>query len=230
MIWFFELFGIKITFIKSLKWLKDMDIKTVLDIGANDGSSAIKFHGIMPEARIYSFEPLGECFEKLERSIVGFGKFKAYNVALGDTEGSMEMNRSEASASSSLLEMGDLHKACYPHTAEHTAEKIEVRTLDRMVERGEVLLEGNVLMKIDVQGFEGSVLRGSVKSLERIKVVIVETSFQELYKGQPLFAEVYEFLHSRGFIYMGTWENEAKSPIDGAAIYSDGIYVKGGRL
>jgi len=166
-IWSFEKVGIKITYIKPLKWLTDMNIKTVLDVGANTGISAKKFHKLMPEAYIYSFEPLGDCFAELSKSLPGVERFKPFNIALGDTEGKTAMNRSAASASSSLLEMADLHKECYPHTAEHTSETIEVRTLDGMVSRGEVVLEQPAMMKIDVQGFEGAVLRAPRRAWKR---------------------------------------------------------------
>jgi len=43
------------------EWLKGMNIRTVLDIGANIGQFASQFHRLLPDARLYSFEPLEDC-------------------------------------------------------------------------------------------------------------------------------------------------------------------------
>jgi hypothetical protein len=44
------------------KWIQNMNIKTVVDVGAHHGESAMQFHELFPNARIYSFEPLPDCF------------------------------------------------------------------------------------------------------------------------------------------------------------------------
>ena len=49
-----------------LDFLKQYDIKTVLDIGANVGQSALEFRAILPLAYIYSFEPLPDCLKTHE--------------------------------------------------------------------------------------------------------------------------------------------------------------------
>jgi hypothetical protein len=46
-------------------WIKNMGIKTVLDIGAHEGKTAIQFLSLFPEAAIHSFEPIPACYEKL---------------------------------------------------------------------------------------------------------------------------------------------------------------------
>ena len=40
------------------KWIQDMNIKTILDIGANVGQSALRLHELFPTAKINSFDPL----------------------------------------------------------------------------------------------------------------------------------------------------------------------------
>lgn len=55
------------------------------------------------------------------------------------------------------------------------------------------------ILKLDVQGFELEVLRGAEKTLGNTVAVELEVEFQEIYKGQPLFGEISEFLVERGF-------------------------------
>jgi hypothetical protein len=49
--------------------------------------------------------------------MAGVPGFHAFNIALGETPGSVTMHRSSYSGSSSLREMGDLHKSLFPVTA-----------------------------------------------------------------------------------------------------------------
>ena len=221
----FSLLGLKISLIRrNVKWLQNMDIKTVIDVGANIGQAARMFHDILPNAFIYSFEPLHECFLQLNSNMVDVPNFKAFNIALGDKEGEKNIYRNEDLPSSSLLKMNKLCKKIYPFASRETIETIEVKTLDSVV--NELALEDNILLKIDVQGFEERVLRGGMNTLSRVKVIIIETMFQELYEGQPLFSDTYDFLQKMGFIYSGNFGNESKSPIDGATLQADSIFIK----
>jgi hypothetical protein len=56
---------------------------------------------------------------------------------------------------------------------------------------------------MDVQGFEDRVIAGGLRTLERASVLWVETSFVELYEGQPLFADIHDRLRDLGFEYRG---------------------------
>lgn len=51
-----------------LRWLKEMDIKSVLDIGANEGQFASLIRILLPDATINSFEPIPQCYEKLKKN------------------------------------------------------------------------------------------------------------------------------------------------------------------
>jgi hypothetical protein len=57
----------------------------------------------------------------------------------------------------------------------------------------------NALLKLDVQGFELSVLKGARSALKHCAFVYAECSEVALYSGQPLFHEVEAFLASEGF-------------------------------
>jgi FkbM family methyltransferase len=204
-------------------WIQRLGIRTVLDVGGHTGESALQFRSILPEAMIYSFEPLKDCFAELERNVAGRPNHRAFNVALGDSRGTAEIHRSGYSASSSLLPMADLHKSAYPFSAESTRELIQVETLDSLAPS--LKLEPAILMKIDTQGFEKSVLQGAAATLPRIKLIIVETSFGELYSGQPRFPEIYRLLETAGFEYIGSWD-QFLNPKDGTPLQQDAIFLR----
>ena len=54
-------------------------------------------------------------------------------------------------------------------------------------------------LKIDTQGSELDILKGSLDLLETITGIEVEVEFAELYKNQPLFEEVHTFLKENKF-------------------------------
>lgn len=222
----FLLLGLNVSLVKKneMLWLQNMDIKTVIDIGANTGQSAQLFHNILPDSFIYSFEPLHDCFLQLRSNMTDVSNFKAFNIALGDKDGKQDIYRNEFSSSSSFLKMCELCKKNYPFTSRETIETSEVKTLDSII--NELELKDNILLKIDVQGFEDKVLMGGMNTLSRVKVIIIETSFYELYEDQPLFSDIYDFLQKRGFVYSGNWGEKIKSPLDGATLQADSIFIK----
>lgn len=206
-------------------WLKEYNISTVIDVGANEGQFALDIRQYLPEAIIYSLEPLKDCFKILKSRFKGDEKFFGFCVALGDKNENMDIYRSEFSPSSSILEMADIHKDAFPYTKGLMKEKISVETLDNFIENNNIELVDNVLLKLDVQGYEDKVLKGSEKTLGRIKVILTEVSFVELYKRQVLFEDIYTSLKSNGFKFYGC-NNLLSSPKNGFPLQADAIFIK----
>ena len=133
------------------------------------------------------------------------------------------MHRSEFTPSSSILRMRELHKQAFPFTSKETLEKIAVKRLDDVT--GGLDLAKNILIKIDVQGFEDRVIAGGLKTIQMAKLLILETSFESLYDDQPLFDTIYETVKRIGFAYHGNF-SQLLSPIDGNILQADGIFIK----
>lgn len=206
------------------QWLRDLNIRTVIDIGASKGNTVKEFHQLFPQAAIYAFEPLAGCAELIKKKMAGTANFCLYSLALSDHEGETTFWRSEYSGASSLLPMADLHKTLFPHTAKQFPEKVQVTTLDKVL--GDKNLEKNILIKIDVQGEEGKVIVGGQEIISRAKVIICETSYQPLYENQPLFGDIFKQLSALGFVYAGIWGEDFHSPQDGRPLQQDSIFLK----
>lgn len=56
-------------------------------------------------------------------------------------------------------------------------------------------------MKLDIQGYELRVLEHAIETLQKTLCIHVETEFQQIYQGQPLFGEIFNFLISEGFTF-----------------------------
>lgn len=205
------------------EWLKEKNIMTVIDIGANTGQFATLIHKVLPTATIYSFEPLRDCYEELKERMRKVDNFEAFNVALANTNGELEFHRNEFSPSSSVLSMTDLCKQNYCHAAKETVIKVKGIRLDDVAK--DLKMKDNILIKIDVQGFEDKIIAGGENTIKQGAILIIETSFQPLYMGQPLFEDIYDLLR-QDFRYMGSLGKPKINRIDGSPLFEDSIFVK----
>jgi FkbM family methyltransferase len=202
-------------------WLRAAGISTVLDIGAHAGESAQHFRSLLPDAQIFAFEPLPTPYSRLVTLMSGDPQFTAFPIAIGQSNEQIEMRESEFTQSSSLLPMGDRHKSEFPFTSKMEARAVEVRRLDDLG----LQLEDNILIKIDVQGFEDRVIRGGEETIKRASFIISEVSFTPLYEGQPLFSQIYDQLRGLGFTYHGEL-HQLRSPHNGLPLQADALFVR----
>ena len=79
-------------------------------------------------------------------------------------------------------------------------------------------------MKIDVQGYELEVLKGSSDLLQSIFYVYVECSFIELYDEQPLANDVINFLEKFSFILKGVYNPHFNK--NGIVVQADFLFEK----
>ncbi len=204
-------------------WLAKHNLATVFDIGANVGQFTMMIHKILPHAKIFSFEPIEGCYNKLAENMTNVSNFHAFNYALGDTDTNMEIHVNVFTPSSSFLPMAKLHKQAFPHTDEAHLKKVKIKQLDLVAQ--ELNFEDDLLVKIDVQGYEDRVIRGGQRVISRARVLIVETSFQPLYDGQLLFEDIYDILRKMDFRYVGAFE-QLRSPFDDSVLQADSIFIK----
>ncbi len=195
----------------------------MFDIGANTGQFAAQFHRLLPEATLYSFEPLEDCYNELLERMGHVSEFHAFNFALGDKNGEAQIFRNDFTPSSSLLSMEKIHKEAFPFTKNVTTQTIKIRRLDDIL--GELDIVDDILVKIDVQGAEDKVILGGEKLIYRASVLILETSFQPLYEGQLLFDGIYDLLRKKGFVYAGS-EHTIRNPNDGSILQCDSVFLR----
>jgi FkbM family methyltransferase len=204
-------------------YISSLNIRTVLDIGAHAGEFAKMIAQMLPGVSVISFEPLKEEYRRLEAEMCRIPNARALNFAIGDQNQTLEMHRSDFSQSSSLRKMTDLHKEAFPESAGASAEQVEVRRLDDVI--AGISIAPEILMKIDVQGYEDKVLAGAPVTLAKTRAVIVEVSFRELYEGQPLFDSIYHTLKDAGFSYTGNLY-QLIHPGDRSVLQADALFVR----
>jgi FkbM family methyltransferase len=159
------------------------------DVGANIGSYTILASGVV-RARTLSFEPVPSTFFYLKR-----------NVGVNDLDGLVELYNCGVGEKTGMLFFtndGDTVNHVITDVDQPSQARVEVaiRTLDQVLDGREPRL-----IKIDVEGFEQSVLTGAKKTLERpgLKAIIIELNGLSIRYGATA-EEIHQFLLSYGFL------------------------------
>ncbi|MGE3312511.1 MAG: FkbM family methyltransferase [Limisphaerales bacterium] len=146
---------------------------TVVDAGANIGYMTV-LAGVAsgPEGRVISFEPHPELFAALERNVAQarldgrMAEVELHQAALGERPGSAELHiPPEFESNDGVARIGS------EPASGGRAVTVRVATLDDVIANARI-----GLMKLDVEGFEPQVLKGSQRALaeRRIRNIVFE--------------------------------------------------------
>jgi FkbM family methyltransferase len=168
----------------------------ILDIGAAL-SERPSYQSLVDagRARLTGFEPdAGEC-ERLNREYGKPHRFFPYFVGDGRPatfhETNWPLTGSLYEPNSPLLgKFQNLAEVVTP-VAKHAVNTVRIDDIAEIVDVD--------FIKIDVQGSELPIFRNALRVLSGALFVQTEVEFVELYREQPMFADVDAFLRSRGF-------------------------------
>jgi FkbM family methyltransferase len=205
-------------------WLNTgFNIKTIIDIGANDGVFGSFLAHYFSAPKIYAFEPIPTCIPLIEKQFSGKHKLKIYNMALSNHSGNDVLYLNDYHPASSLLRVSDISKREFPQTSNESPIEVKVRTLDAMLCEEQFL--GDIFIKLDVQGMEDKVIEGGKKIFSIAKFVLIEMSFVPIYENQPLFEDINSLLTDLGFQFAGI-KNQINSPKTGQPLFVHCLYCK----
>ena len=207
----------------------DLSFDIIIDVGANEGQFAREISEVYSTAQIFCFEPLEAPFQKLtEWAATQSGRIRCFQMALGEHEGEIDMHVNEGfTPSSSVLTVTDRSVELYPQTFVDKSVTVTMSTLDAVL--GDIPLDAskNILLKLDVQGFEDRVLKGASNTLSMCNAAILEVLMDHLYEGQAQFVDIMNLLHRHGLHFAGTVE-QFYGP-DGRVVFADALFLKAGR-
>lgn len=179
--------------------MKAHDIDTVIDIGANNGQTRDLLRKAGFKGDIISIEPIPALQPVLQTKATKDPKWTVLEpLALGDKNGSCEINISQADDLSSVLKASNELLTALPNTKVNETVSVPMKTLDTLYEELS-LTNKNVFIKMDAQGYEMPILQHGLKALEAAKGLQVEMSLFPLYEGETLYDEIIGFLESHGY-------------------------------
>ncbi len=201
-------------------------INLVLDVGANVGQYGKFLRGFGYSGKIISFEPLSSAYSELEFASRNDPLWTvAARTAIGNADGNIEINISENSYSSSILNILDTHLKAAPKSAYIGSEMVKISKLDSVVKDYVGNGDHSIFLKIDVQGFEMQVLNGATWVLQETKGIQMELSLVPLYKGQVLFREMLDKMEQFGYELHAVLPGFTDS-MSGRMLQMDGIFFK----
>ena len=177
--------------------LGSLELRTVVDIGANRGQFSLFALHSFPDATIISLEPLSAPAARFRRVFAGERRVTLHHAALGQKSGQATMHVSGHDDSSSLLPITAVQAQLFRGTDEVRTETVRIGPLSEFL--GTRSIDEPALLKLDVQGYELEALRACEELLERFAYVCAEGSFIELYEGQVLADELVAWLRGRGY-------------------------------
>jgi len=169
----------------------------VVEAGAHIGRDTLKMALQWPDATIYAFEPVPDLYNQLKERTAGHNNIYTYNYALASSAGTEKLYVSSgaSTAASSLLEPYEYLKE-RPNVIFHPIH-VPTITLDQWAEKQGVTHID--LLWLDMQGAELLVLKASPKIVRTVKVLFIEISLTERFKGNPFFKETDAWLVAEGF-------------------------------
>ncbi len=169
-------------------------VDLVLDVGAFKGWFAEHLRWMGYTGKIISFEPSSAAFADLKSAAEGDPAWQVEKLALGSTNGTMNLNV--------VKQTSVLNSLRQPLRADAVSktETVEVKTLESYLnECAESYLERKIFLKLDTQGFDVEVLRGAEPIISRIAVLQSEISVIPLYEGMTHYTEALAYYERLGF-------------------------------
>jgi FkbM family methyltransferase len=154
------------------KFLQKKNLRTIFDVGANEGQNEAVIRNFNPDATVYSFEPHPASYAKLLKNISS--KTKAFNIGLGSSIGSFELydyDGEDGSQHASLNQ--EVFSEMYQRKSKSVT--VQVDTIDHFCNENGI--DQICLLKIDVEGLELEVLKGAESMISEKKIRFIEFEF-----------------------------------------------------
>ena len=191
---------------KIFKFLKDFDIKIILDVGAHKGEFLQSIKKIINFEKIYSFEPQKKIYKKLNLLSIE-NKIFCLNLALSNDNAIKNLKINKKSSTSTFSEINNLSlwykiKSFILRGSTETSfideEKVNVIKLDDFCDDYKI---SNIdLLKIDTEGHEKQVLEGALNLIKekKIKYILLEFHISNMYSNYSV-NDLEKFLDNYNF-------------------------------
>ena len=184
------------------RYLNELDIEKIIDIGAHKGEFLEKMLKIEKVNSFYAFEPQKNIFNELNEKFLNNRKITMFNCAMDEEITKKKLKINKLSSTSSLAEINE--KSLYLKFKNFLTQaksnfeyeyEVQTSTVDKIFES--ISLK-KTLLKIDVEGFEINVIKGSKIKLKEIPFILIENQFGNHYKNNN-FIDIIKLLSKENF-------------------------------
>lgn len=176
--------------------------RVIFDVGGNCGLFSAFAEVACPNAVIHCFEPSSKLLPIIQRN-VSQNRVHVHGVAISDSNGKAELHINPGSEQTNSLNRSAVE--LFAASANIKAETIDCICLDDFSRNNNI--DKVDVLKVDVQGFEGAVLRGGRGLLQTVDMLFIESTWMDIESIVELipFALHYGFSHASvlNSVYMG---------------------------
>lgn len=214
---------VKYPLARRMKLISSCGIDLIFDVGANIGQYARQMRHLGYRGRIVSFEPINSAYQKLVKHASGDPGWETANVALGSEDSQSEINISDNSCSSSILNITPTHLEAMASARYIGKEQITIRKMDSIF--NQYFHPGNKLfIKLDTQGYDKHVIEGAENAVNKAVGIQIEMSLVSLFDGELLLADMIKLMFNKGFV-LWSLEDEFNNPETGQLLQVNGIFL-----
>tara|TARA_Y100000816_G_C26062652_1_gene558144 strand:+ start:135 stop:797 length:663 start_codon:yes stop_codon:yes gene_type:complete len=191
---FFQFFLKKINFklyySKDKKVLNKLKVEKIVDIGVAKGTRILLEN--FPDAEFFFVEANKDYYDYIENNLLKHYKGKLFKIAAGEKNDIKKINISGPISSFYERENFEFSKSY----------EVKVKKLDDILENEKIF--ENTLLKIDCEGAELEILKGSIQTLNKVNYVIVEIRLQKINTYNP--SEIISYLYKNNFVWLDMLE------------------------
>jgi len=197
---------------------------TVIDAGVQHGDTTEQYLRAFPDARVIGLEPDSKNYAGAQKRLAGFPNLELLALALSNSCGQATFRPVSHDGSHSLLEVENSPYFDSPVAALDPVP-IETITVDEICSRRGIRTLD--ILKMDIQGGELLALNGAKEMLSRsaIRLVVLEVLFKPLYRNQPSFWDLAQFLRSYDYDLQGLYEPQHHARNAAILRWADAIFA-----
>jgi FkbM family methyltransferase len=183
---FFSLFGLQILFSKKENMDKNLNIKNIIDVGVANGTDFLLKN--YPKANYLFVEPYKKFHSNIENNLLKMYKGKLFKYAAHNKK---ELkNFYMLDVSSSIIKRNNIKYKAKPII-------VKADRLDSILKKQKITKDS--ILKIDTEGNELNVLKGSTYILKKVNFLIIELRLKNVKTYNP--NELISFIYRKNFIW-----------------------------
>jgi len=156
-----------------------------IDCGCNFGAYSIPIAKEFEDQNVYAFDASKKAIHKLKQNIDlnKITNITYFNIGIGDKNTEAYFNE----------EISDLkNDGSFRFTQDKNNEKTKIYKLDDVFENDKISIKENIVIKLDLEGFDFLALKGLTKTLNRSKVIIFIEISKMLLENSKNFSNEFE--------------------------------------
>ena len=181
------------------------EVDVIFELGAHEGYDAIKLHKWY-QRPVYAFECHPDSIKNIKTNCKYYPQVRLVEKAVADITGEIPFFCSYWTADSSIYRFqlstlkrnnrSNWPKVKHMYESQHEITVQATRLDEWCAENGINHID---LLCIDIQGATLPALKGLGAMLDRVKYIITEVEYRQVYQGEPVFPDIHKFMTNRGF-------------------------------